>query len=139
MQRVEPELDIVRRVAPFGVPAALLALALGAVVGDFRSGISASLGVIVVFLNFIANGVILARAARVSVTFLFGAATLGFVIRMAVVLAFMFFLNQFDWFSPVAFAAGLVPTLIVLLIWEAKLVSGPIGQQWQIPEEQPTR
>jgi len=139
VQRVEPELDIVRRVAPFGVPAALLALALGALFADLHAGVSAMLGVVVVFLNFIANGVILARAARVSVTALFGAATIGFVVRMAVVLAFMFFLNQFDWFSPVAFAVGLVPTLIVLLAWEAKLVSGPIGQQWQIPEEQPTR
>lgn len=139
MQRVEPELDIVRRVAPFGVPAALLALVLGVLAADLDAGISAMLGVVVVFVNFIANGVILARAARVSVTFLFGAATFGFVIRMAIALGFMFFLNQFDWFSPVAFAAGLVPTLIVLLVWEAKLISGPIGQQWQIPEEQPTR
>lgn len=139
MRRVEPELDIVRRVAPFGVPAALLALVLGTVFADLDAGISAMLGVVVVWVNAIASALILSRAARVSVTFLFGAATGGFVLRMAVILGVMFFLNGFDWFSPVAFAAGLVPALIVLLVWEAKLLSGPIGQQWQIPEEQATR
>lgn len=136
MQIVEPERDIVRRAAPWGVPAAALAFAIGALAGGWSTGLSAALGVAVVFGNFAVNGLALARAARISVTALFAVATIGFFVRMAVILAIMFALNQLAWFSPAAFAAGLAPSLILLLAYEAKLISGPIGQQWQIPEEE---
>lgn len=139
MRIVEPERDIVRKVAPWGVPAVLAALLIGWVAVDVAIGISAALGVAIVFLNFAANGLALARGARISPTVLFGVATIGFVVRMAVILATMFALNQLAWFSPVAFAAGLVPSLILLLAYEARLISGPIGQQWQIPEEEAAR
>jgi len=129
----------VRKAGPWGVPATVLAFAIGWAVAGPEAGVSAALGVIIVFANFAVNGLALSKAARVSVTFLFGVATIGFFIRMAVILAIMFALNQFEWFSPVAFAAGLVPTLILLLAYEAKLIAGPIGQQWQIPEEEVAR
>ncbi len=33
-------------------------------------------------------------------------------------------LNQLSWFSPVAFALTLVPAIVALLVFEAKLLSG---------------
>ncbi len=127
---------MVRRALPLISAAVVLAFAIGALVGGIPIGVSAAAGALVVVANFAVNGYSLAWAAGVSPTFLAGVAAFGFVIRMAVIVAIMFLLNQLSWFSPVAFLAGVVPTMIVLLGFEAKLVMGPMGRAITIPEEQ---
>src|SRR5256885_1530840 len=65
---VDPEREMVRRAAPFGPPLALVALLIGALAGGWGVGVSAALGVVMVTLNLVANGLATARAARVSLT-----------------------------------------------------------------------
>lgn len=131
--KLEPELLIVRRAAPYGPPAIVVALLVGALAADWKVGWSAALGVAVVWLNVIASGLSLARAARVSLSVLYAVAMGGFVVRMAVIVAVMAGLNQLDWFSPLAFGLAVVPATLLLLGFEMKLLAGGLGQELQIP------
>ncbi len=129
----EPEALIVRKTAPYGPPAVALALLVGAFTASWGVGWSAALGVAVVWLNIIASGLSLSRAARVSLTVLYAVAMGGFVVRMAIIVAIMAGLNQLDWFSPLAFALAVVPATLMLLGLEMKLLAGGLGQELQIP------
>src|SRR6266542_1800284 len=93
---VEPERELVRHAAPYGLPAALLALVVGSVAGGWHVGWSASLGVAVVGLNFAASGLSLSWAGRISLTAIAAVVMGGFVVRMAVIVAFMFVLDRLD-------------------------------------------
>jgi hypothetical protein len=129
----EPEREMVRRALPFGPPAVLLALLVGAVASGWNVGWSAAIGVAVVSANFIAHGLSLARAARISLTALAAVAMGGFVVRLGVILGFMLLLNQFEWFSPLAFGLAVVPATVLLLSYELKLMAGGLAQGLQIP------
>src|SRR5436309_5355800 len=120
----EPEREMVRRALPFGPPAIVLALLVGAVAGGWNVGWSAAIGVAVVYANFIANGLSLARAARISLTALSAVALGGFVVRLGVIVAFMFLLNQLGWFSALAFGLAVVPATVLLLGYEIRLLVG---------------
>lgn len=130
---VEPERELVRRIAPFGLPAAILALVAGSLAGGWGVGWSATIGIAVVTVNFVANGLSLSRAARISLQALMAVALIGFVVRLGLILAFMFLLNHFAWFSPLAFGLAVVPATVMLLGFEMKLLSGGLGTELQIP------
>jgi hypothetical protein len=132
-RNAEPEREMVRRIAPFGVPAALAAFLVGWLAGGRGAGSSAAVGVGVVTLNFVANGLSLARAARISLQALMVVALVGFAVRLGAILAFMFLLDRFGWFSPLAFGLAVVPATIGLLVYEMKLLAGGLGTELQIP------
>jgi hypothetical protein len=129
----EPEREMVRRALPFGPPAIVLALLVGAAAGGWNVGWSAAIGVGVVYVNFIVHGLSLARAARVSLTALAAVAAGGFIVRLGVIVAFMFLLNRFGWFSPLAFGLAVVPATLLLLGYEARLMTRGLGAELQIP------
>jgi hypothetical protein len=133
MTSAEPEVLILRRVAPFGLPAAALALLLGGVAGGWNVGWSAAIGVAVVWANAALSALIQARAARVSLTALFGAVMGGFVVRMGTIVALMAGLNQLSFFSPLVFGLAVVPATLALLGFEMKLLAGGVGQGIQTP------
>jgi ATP synthase I chain len=128
----EPERAIVRRVVPYGVAAALLALLVGSLAVDWGTGWSAAIGVLVVVTNTVANALMLSRAARISLTAYSAAVMGGFVVRLAVIVAIMFALNQLSWFSPLAFGLAVVPATLLLLAYEMRLVATGLGQELQI-------
>jgi hypothetical protein len=129
----EPEALMVKKAVPYGPPAVVLALLIGALAAGWNVGWSAALGVAVVWLNLIASGLSLSRAARVSLTALYAVAMGGFVVRMAIIVAIMAGLNQLAWFSALAFALAVVPATLLLLGFEMKLLAGGLGQELQIP------
>ena len=132
---IEPERELVRRAVPYAIPLAALAFALGALLGDASVGWSAALGVAVVAANFVAYGLSLAWAARISTTVLFAVALGGYVVRLAMVVLIMVGLNSLAWFSPVAFLAAVVPSTVLLLGFEMKLMSGRMqADLWTFPE-----
>jgi hypothetical protein len=135
----EPELEMVRRAAPFGPPAAIVALLAGALAGGWGVGWSAAIGVLVVTANLVASGTSMAYAARISPTALFGMAMGGFVVRMAVIVAIMFGLNRFGWFSPLAFGLAVVPATLLLLGYEMRLMAKGVGRELLIPPPAPGR
>jgi hypothetical protein len=120
----EPEREILRRTLPYALPAFPLAFGVGAFLGGWGSGWSAAIGVAVVALNLLAYGLSIAWAARISPTTLFAVAMGGFVVRLGAILLILILLNNLPWFSPVAFVAAVVPATILLLVHEARLLSG---------------
>lgn len=130
----EPERELVRRVLPFAAPAFALALVIGALVGGRDVAWSAALGIVVVAVNFAANGLSLAWAARISPNVLFGVAMGGFVVRLGAVLVVMLLLDRLTSFSPTAFIAALVPATVALLVLEIRLLSGRFtADLWTFP------
>jgi ATP synthase protein I len=132
----EPERELIRRAAPLAVPAAALALVVGAIAGGWPVGWSAALGVTVVALNFVASGLSISWAAGISLTAIAVVVMGGFVVRMAAILAIMFALDRLTaWFVPLAFGLAVVPATMLLLIYELKLMAGGLGRDLILPVE----
>jgi hypothetical protein len=134
MSMPEPERELVRRVLPFAVPALVIAFAIGGLLGGRDVAWSAALGILVVAVNFAANGLSLAWAARISPNVLFGVAMGGFAVRLGAILVVMIVLDRLVFFSPTAFIAALVPATIALLVLEIRLISGRFtADLWTFP------
>jgi hypothetical protein len=131
---VEPEREMVRRVLPWSVPAAGLALVLGLTLGGWDAGWSAAIGIAVVVLNLVAYGLSLAWAARISPTMVVTVGLGGFALRLGTIFLILVLLNRMPWFSPMAFVAAVVPATILLLVYEARVLTGRMqATLWSIP------
>ena len=129
-----PERELIRRIAPWALPAAIVAFALGTWIGGTDAGWSAAVAIAVVFANFVAHGWSLALAATISPTVLYAVGLGGFVVRLGIIVVVIALLDQTAWFSVVAFIAALVPTTIALLVVEMKLLSGRMqADLWTTP------
>jgi ATP synthase protein I len=124
MASVEPERAALRRVLPLAPVALVVAFILGGLIGGSDAAWSAAIAVVIVFLNFVAAALSVAWAARISPSMLFAVALGGFVFPLFVYTIALVLLNALDWFSPLAFALTLVPTVIALLVVEAGTLSG---------------
>jgi len=120
----EPERELIRKVTPFALPAAVLAFAAGWLAGGPGAAWSAAIAIVIVYVNFLANAFSLAWAAGVSPTMVSIVGIGGYVVRLMIYTIALVLLNQLSWFSPVAFALALVPAIVALLIYEAKAFSG---------------
>jgi hypothetical protein len=119
-----PELALVRRALRLAPVALLIALAGGAIFGGAGSAVSAGLGVLLVFANLSVRGIAAARAARISPMALAATDMMGFFLRLAVIFLALIALNRLEWFSPVAFAASVIPCTIAVLAFEMKQLRG---------------
>jgi len=125
---------MVRRALPFGIPAIAAALLIGWGFGGWNVGWSAALGVAIVLANFAVHGLSLSRAARISLTVLFAVAVGGFVVRMAAIVGIMVLLNRLAFFSPLGFVLAVVPTTLLLIGFEMKLLAGRVeADSWTFP------
>lgn len=132
---VEPERELARRVLPFAASALVLAFLAGTASAGTDRGWSAALGVAVVFSNFWAHAYSIVWAARISPTMLFAVGVGGFAVRIGVIVALLIALNAMVWFSAVAFVAAVIPTTLLLLGYEMKVISGRWqGELWRFPE-----
>jgi len=121
---VEPERELVRRVLPFVPIAAIAAFALGWLAGGSGAAWSAAIAVAIVAANFVAFALSIAWAAHISPTMLAIVALGGYPVRLIVFTMVLVALNTLPWFSPLAFVCALVPAVIALLVYEAKILSG---------------
>jgi hypothetical protein len=134
----EPERELVRRVTPFAAPAAVLAFVLGALIGGRDAGWSAAIAIVIVYVNFLATAWSLAWAASVSPTIVTVVALAGYVIRLLIYTVALVLLNQLAWFSPLAFLFALMPAVITLLVFEARLLSGRMqADLWRFEGSRP--
>jgi hypothetical protein len=132
--RPEPEKEAIRSVLPYVLPAAALALGVGRLMSGWPAGWSAAIGVAVVAANLVAHGLSLAWAARISPAMIFAVGLGGFFVRLAVIVLVLVMLRTLPWFSAVAFAASVVPATIVLLVAEARILSGRMqADMWMFP------
>jgi hypothetical protein len=130
-----PELSMVRKATVPAVVALVVAVVVGWVVGGSGAAASAGIAIALVYLNFAAHGWSLAWASTVSVGTVMGVALGGFALRLGVVVAALFALNTIAWFSQVAFAVAVAPATVLLLAYEAQLVSRGVGAALQIPAD----
>jgi len=121
---VEPEREAIRRVLPWAPVALVAAFALGQLFGGTDAAWSAAIAVVIVVVNFVAAALSVAWAARISPPILFAVAMGGFLVRLIVYTVALVLLNTLEWFSPLAFALTLIPTVIGLLVIEARSLSG---------------
>ena len=129
-----PERELIRRISPFALPAAVGAFALGALLDGTDAGWSAAVAIAVVYANFVAHGSSLALAATISPSVLYAVGLGGFVVRLGVIVVVIALLQQTAWFSIVAFIAALIPSTIALLVFEMKLLSGRMqAELWAAP------
>jgi hypothetical protein len=119
-----PERELIRRISPFALPAAILAFAIATWFGGTDAGWSAVAAIAVVSVNFVAHGWSLALAATISPMVLYAVGLGGFVVRLGIVVAIIAVLDQQSWFVLPAFLTALVPSTIALLVFEMKLLSG---------------
>jgi hypothetical protein len=130
----EPERELIRRIAPFALPVAGLAFALGTLIDGSDAGWSAAIAIAVVTANFVAHGLSLAWAARISPVILFAVGLGGFAVRLIAVAVALLLLRELAWFSVVAFVGALLPATIALLVVEMKLLSGRMQSDlWTFP------
>ena len=121
---VEPERELARKVLRY-VPLTLaVAFSLGMLLGGAGAGSSAAIGVAVVTANSVASALSIAWAAGVSPAVVFAVAMGGFFLRMTVIVIVLVGLNRLSWFSPTSFALSVIPVTIVLLAYEARILSG---------------
>ena len=133
-----PESELIRRIAPFAIPVAIVAFAIGTLVDGTDAGWSAAIAIAVVTLNFVAHGWSLALAAQISPMILYAVGLGGFVVRLGVIVAVIALLHQTAWFSIAAFIAALVPCTIALLVVEMKMLSGRMqADLWTVPSGPP--
>ena len=124
-----------RRLLPYSLPAFAVAAVAGALLGGAGAAWSAGIGVAAVTANFLGYAYSVAWAARIAPTVLMVVGLGGFVVRLAALTIALLLLDQLAWFSPVAFAAAFVPTTIVLLVFEMKLLAGRMqADLWYFPE-----
>jgi hypothetical protein len=121
---VAPEREMIRRISPFALPVAFAAFALGTLLEGTDAGWSATIAIVVVYLNFVAHGSSLALAATISPMVIYAVGLGGFLVRLGLILLVIALLQQTEWFSIVAFIAALIPSTIALLVVEMKLLSG---------------
>jgi hypothetical protein len=120
----EPERELIRKVSPFAIPAALVAFTVGAVAGGAGAASSAAIAIAIVYANVVANALSMAWAADTSPTLVSVVGMGGYFVRLVIYTTALVLLNQLSWFSPVAFLLALVPSIVALLVFEAKAFSG---------------
>lgn len=126
---------MVKRATVPAVAGIAVAAALGWLLGGSDASWSAAVGVAIVAVNFAAHGLSLAWASSISASAVFAVALGGFAVRLGIVVAVLFALNTLDPFSPVAFALAVVPATLLLLAFEARLVSRGVGATLEIPAD----
>jgi hypothetical protein len=131
---IEPERELVRRLLPFAVPACVVAVAAGWLVGGAGTAWSAGLGTVTVAVLFVASAVSIAWAARIGPEIMIAVGLGGFLVRLAAFTLALLALDGLAWFSPIAFAAAFIPATVALLVVEMKLVSGRMqADLWYFP------
>ena len=129
----EPEREFVRRVAPFGAPAAAVAFLVGWLAGGLGVGWSAGIGVTTITLNLVASGMSVSWAGRRSDSLLFAVSGLGVLVRLGVIVGLIAGLRHFAFFSTVTFALAVVPATVLLLGYEMRLMAGGVGRELRLP------
>jgi hypothetical protein len=121
-----PEQQIAGDLAKRALYVAPLFLAFGAIWG--LNGVwSVAYALVIVVVNFLVAAAILAWAARVSLTFLMGAALFGFLVRMGLVALAVYLVVGATWVELLPLCLTLAITHVALLFWETTKVSASLA------------
>jgi hypothetical protein len=116
---MEVSRDIIKR----GVIVAPVLIALGAVIWGADGAWSAAYGIAIVLANFALAAVLVTVTAKISVGVMMGAVLFGYLARLALIFAAVWFVQDAAWISFPALGATIIVTHLGLLMWEMKYVS----------------
>lgn len=111
--------DMVRR----AIPVVPLILGIGLVFWGLPGALSSGYALALVLGNFALSATLLARAARISLTFLMATALVGYPIRLALLFIAVYLVRGTSWFEAVPLGLTIVVAHLGLLFWETRYVS----------------
>ena len=126
MAAIQPERLLVRKTLPLFPAALIVSFLVAAPIGGPGVGVSAIIAVALVFLDVLATAAGLAWSAGVSAGATYAVVLGGFALKLVVLAAALLALRGLSWFSTLAFIAAFVPCMLLVLVYEMKLLSGPI-------------
>jgi hypothetical protein len=112
-------IDMVKR----GLLVSPAVILLAGVIRGWEGAASAAIALAIVFANFLAAALIVSRAATISNKAAAIAATIGYVVRLAVILLALWGFHDVSWVDFATLGITLVLAHLGLLTWEAKHIS----------------
>jgi len=122
-----PEPAIARDLVRRGLPVAPALIVVCGLLWGVDGALSAAYGVALVLVNFLIAAALLAWGARISLTMLMVASLGGFLLRMGLILAAVWFVKDMAWVSLPAMCATILVTHLGLLLWETRYVSASLA------------
>jgi hypothetical protein len=118
-----PEMAVSRDIVRRGVIVAPVLIALGFVIWGADGAWSAAYGIVIVLANFALAAALVTFTARISIGVMMGAVLFGYLARLGLIFAAVWFVQDAAWISFPAIGATIIITHLGLLMWEMKHVS----------------
>jgi hypothetical protein len=118
-----PEVGISRDIAKRGLVVAPVLVAVSAVIWGSAGAWSAAYAIALVLANFAGSALLIAGAAKISFGLMMGTVLFGYLIRLAIIFAAVWFVAEASWISLPALGATIIVTHLGLLVWELKYVA----------------
>jgi len=118
-----PEMAVSRDIVKRGLIVAPALIALSLVVWGADGAWSSAYGIVIVLANFALAAALVTFTAKISVGVMMGAVLFGYLARLALIFAAVWFVQDAAWISFPALGATIIITHLGLLMWEMKHVS----------------
>jgi len=115
--------DLVRRAA-WGAP--VLIAVFGAIWG-LAGALSTAYAIVLVTVNFMLAAAMLAWSARISLALMMGTAMFGYLLRLALIFAAVWFVRDAWWVNLVPLGIAIIVTHLGLLFWEMRFISATLA------------
>jgi hypothetical protein len=115
--------DMVKKVAIVG-PVAVVVFGL---VWGLDGALSTLYGLAIVVANFALAAALLSWSARISPQLMMGAALFGYLIRLTLIFAAIWFVKDASWVDLLPLGITIIATHLGLLLWEMRYVSASLA------------
>jgi hypothetical protein len=118
-----PEAAIGRDLVKHGVIVAPVLLGLGAIFWGADGAWSSAYGLTIVLGNFALAAFLVSFSARISYALLMGATLFGYIVRLGIISAAVYFVRNAEWVELIPLCMTIVIAHVGLLFWELRYVS----------------
>lgn len=132
-----PAAEVARDMVRKGVPMLPVGMVIGAVIGGFPGAASVTYGMAIILVNTLLSAYLLAWASRISFALVAAAALGGYVLRLALVFAAVYFVKDAAWVSLLPLGLTIIITHLGLLVWELRAVSASMAYPGLKPKPVP--
>lgn len=118
-----PEAAIGRDLVKHGLIVAPVVLGLGAIFWGADGAWSSAYGLTIVLGNFALAAFLVSFSARISYALLMGATLFGYIVRLGIISAAVYFVRNAEWVELIPLCMTIVIAHVGLLFWELRYVS----------------
>lgn len=118
-----PEAAIGRDLVKHGLIVAPVLLGLGAIFWGADGAWSSAYGLTIVLGNFALAAFLVSFSARISYALLMGATLFGYIVRLGIISAAVYFVRNASWVELIPLCMTIVIAHVGLLFWELRYVS----------------